>query len=193
MPNTSIQDGKGTGSRAAVTTDNRLQVAARTETLTEHEVERGNAYNINTGTVAFTGTSSSALVYLENTGTNNIFVSSLIYLLGTTDGTFGEWQVEVLRNPTGISTSTALTPHNKNFGSNNSLSATCTKGAYAATLTGGTVAVDSIFPSSGRFSLPIEIELPKGASLGVRVTAPTGTTSANVQVAISAVERTVDT
>lgn len=193
MADVRIRDGKGSSTVAQVTSDNRVQVAARMETYAQHENELGRAFNISTGTINLTGTSSSAMVYLENTGTNPISIPALIYLLGTTDGTFGEWQVEVLRNPTAISTSTALTPVNKNFSSNNTLSATCTKGAYAATFTGGTVVIDSIFPSSGRFALPVELELPTGSSIGVRITAPGSTTSANVQVAISAFERTVDT
>jgi hypothetical protein len=38
-------------------------------------MERGNAYNFNTGSVTLTSANKSALMYMKNTGTKDIIIS----------------------------------------------------------------------------------------------------------------------
>jgi hypothetical protein len=77
---------------------------------------------------------------------------------------------------------------NRNFGSSNTLTVDAYKGTEGATFTDGTKAVSTIFASTGiRAAIDIgEIALPKGASLGVEVTPPTGNTSLTLQIATEA-------
>lgn len=190
-----IKSGAGNGKDAYVTTDNQLQVASRMETQEAHETELGNAYNINPGTINLTSANASALLYLKNTGDNPLKITTSITLLGTSTNGSGDWQVEVLRNPTAgtLLSGTAYVPLNKNFGSANTLTGTALYGAEASTVTAsdGTI-IDSLYSSSGRKTVPVSLELPKGTSVAVRVTPPTGNTSANVQVALAVFERSVD-
>jgi len=191
MSNVVITDGRSTNT-VKVSSDNLLHVQARTETQQEHAVGVGLAFNINPGDFSLTGTSSSTLLYIKNTGDNDIVVPEVVWILAETDGTFGSWLVETVLNPTATSFSTAETPVNLRAGSPNALSATVYKGAYAATVTGGTVAVQSRLNANGRLPIQVPISLPKGASMALRVTAPGSTTAAKVQVAARVFERTTD-
>lgn len=180
------------------TSDNRLMVACRTETEEDHEVQLGNAFNFNSGELNFTGTTDSGLLYIKNTGANPIVIPAFIYLLGTTNGTFGEWRCTVIRNPTAgtlISDANAGSPVNRNFGESTDLAiyANCyVASAYGKTVTDGTTELFSMFSSSGRFVVPHRVELPTGASLAIKVQAPASTTDADVAVAIAPYIRTVD-
>lgn len=187
-----IKGGTGNNKPAGVSDDNRLQVAARTETEELHETDFGNSYNCNSGEINFTGTTESGMLYIKNTGSDDLVVPAFIWLLGTVGGgTFGEWRLRVYRNPTTgtlISDASALTAHNKNFGSSKLLSSTATiykPTAYGKTVTNGDVAILTMVTSSGRFVVPIQVVLPTGASLAMTVEAPAGTTDADVAVAIA--------
>jgi hypothetical protein len=181
------------GFTADVTDDNHLEVAARTSSAEFDHTLRGSSWNINPGTFAFTGTTASGLLYVKNTGTNPIVIPAVIWLLGTTDGTFGEWTVKVYANPTTgtlISDANSEVPVNKNFSSTKTMTATVySASAYGKTVTNGTVAIQSIFPSSGRYVVGVPVVLEQGAACALEVTAPGSTTSANVQVAIAPYER----
>lgn len=193
-----LKGGTGNNKPAGVTSDNRLQVASRTETEELHETDLGNSYNLNSGELNFTGTTESGMLYIKNTGADPIIVPAFIWLLGTTNGTFGEWRLRVYRNPTTgtlISDASALTPINKNFGSNKLLSdqATIYKASgYGKTVTDGDVAIFTMVSSSGRFVVSVAVELPTGGSLAMTVEAPGSTTDADVAVAIAPYVKTVD-
>jgi hypothetical protein len=190
---TIIKDGL-TGSTTKVTADNLLQVQARTETQEDHEVELGNAFNLNTGDVSLTGVASSSLLYIKNTSsTQTIVIPASIWLLAETDGTFGSWLAEVIANPTGgtlISTATALTPVNRRIGDSGILPATAYLGSYGLTATGGTTVYSSRFNSNGRFVVAVKLELPPQQSLALRITPPGSTTAAKVQLALAPYIRT---
>ena len=61
-----IENGVGNGSKARVDRNNQLHVFAVTEDEQNSAAEHGNLYNINTGLIALTGTSDSAIFYFKN-------------------------------------------------------------------------------------------------------------------------------
>lgn len=191
-----IKDGGGTGKSAKVTPDNRLDVSARSVDLSVQEAFEDDAYNINTEDITLTSANESGLLYLKNTGANDIVISAFFYLLGNSTGGSGDWLVEVYRNPTGgtlISGGSAIVGHNRNFGSNKALTATILKGTEGSTITGGTVAISSRLSSGGRKVVSIgAIILPRDKSVAVSVTPQTSNSSVKVQIAAAVYESTLE-
>jgi len=81
-----IKDGTGKGAFAKVSTSNRLLTDASIETRAAVAARAGDAYNINTSTINLSGTASSALLYFQNTGENDVIITAFFYLLGNSDG-----------------------------------------------------------------------------------------------------------
>lgn len=188
-----ILDGTGTGSMAAVTTRNFLKTEAVTISEEFDAVRNARAYNINTGDIAFTtGGQANGVLYVKYTGTKSLVVNSFIYLLGAdTGGAATEnTKVEVIKEPTGgtLSSGTAVTPVNRAFASANTLAATVTKGADGTTVTGGTVAVESIFPSTGRQVVAVPVVLSTNNIIALRFTTKGSTTAQTCQFAMAVYE-----
>lgn len=196
MPDVRIRSGSGNGVTAHVTTDNLLKVASRTESQEDHEAELGNAYVVEAADVTLTTANTSSLLYIKNTGDDDIVVPNFIASLGTsTGGTFGRWTLEVVRQPTNgtlISGASAATAVNRNFGSNNTLAATLFKGVEGSTITDGVVLGRAYFTAPGHYAVGLLVVLPKGTALAVRLTPPAGNTSADVTVTIAPYVRTVE-
>jgi hypothetical protein len=198
MSDMRIRSGSGNGLVAHVTSDNLLQVQARTESQQDHEIEQGNAYNVNPGVINLSGTTESGLIYLKNTGEDPIVVPAGIYMFASTDASSGYWRFRIVGGTglggTLISGGTDITPVNRLMGSSDTLTATCKYGAHASTVTGGETKVESILPYTtlGRTVVGVQLEIPKGGEIALLVTAPTGNTSANVMVAIAPYVRTSD-
>jgi len=186
-----IDDGRGGGRKAAVNVNNHLLCDAVTTDIETELAFQGNSYNVNTGTVNLTTTGSSALLYFKNTGTKNAVVHSLVYLLGGNPAVSGSEnsKVEILRNPTAgtiVTNTVSQDPINRDFGSTRTMNADCYKGVEGDTFTDGTVAIESIFSSTGRKVVSVgALVLPKGSSIGVRVTPPPQNTDWDVQMAMS--------
>jgi hypothetical protein len=194
-----IKDGAGSGLSAKVSKEQRLHTLSVSETIAAHHAFDGHAYNFNTGTINLTSANKSALAYIKNNEDDPLVITGFFYLLGNTDGT-GDTLVQIERNPTGgtlISGGTAQAPVNRDFGSNNTLTADALKGAEGSTLTGGTVAIESIFSGVGRQAVIVgAIVLRKGNSVGITITPPASTTDMDVQLAMAlykATELTQDT
>ena len=182
-----IQDGSGSGSRAKVDAKNRLHSFATVETGGTEAALEGDLYNVNTETINLTSASSSALVYMKNNDSVPWIYNRVFYNAGPSTNGAGDFLAEVVANPTTgtlISAGTALLPHNLNFSSSKSLSATTLKGAEGSTVTDGTVRVSTIIPAAGtRVLISFDsIILPPGASIAVRITPQTGNTAMNIQV-----------
>lgn len=189
-----IIDSKGSGRGASVDINNRLETSGLLETIPNNAAFLGNAYNVNTGTVTLTSASKSAIYYFKNTGSNDVVIPALFYLLGnTTSGAAtADHLIQVERNPTGgtiVTTATTQVPVNRNFASQNILTADSFSGVEAATLTGGTVAIESLFAGEGRQVLNVgALVLAKGNSIGVTVTPKTSNTNMDVQIAMAIYE-----
>ena len=188
MP-TTIKDGTGRGNSVEVTDSNKLMTLSVTEGIAAHHAFEGDAYNINTGTITLTTASKSALLYIKNLEDEDLILTGLFYLIGNSNTSGGDTLVQLERNPTGgtvVSAGTSFDPINRNFGSSKTLNVTCEKGAEGKTLTGGTVAVESIFSGPGRKFVNVgAIIIPRGSSMGITVTPQTNNTSQAFQIAVA--------
>lgn len=186
-----IEDGAGSGKRAQVDENLRIQAYSVSVTGQEANAELGRTYNINTGTVTLTTANKSAVMYVKNNGREDLKITTIGYLLGNSTGGSGDLLAEVIRNPTTgtiIDNEVAVdVESNKNFGSTNTLEVDAYKGVEGDTITNGTVAFPSLIAGSGRVYLiqTGSVVLPQGASLGVNITPQASNTDMDVQVFLS--------
>ena len=186
-----IEDGTGSGYKQKVDEYNRAHTRSVTFTEQHDSNERGNAYNINSGTVTLTTANDSAILYVKNNETTDLHITDLIVGLGpSTGGTGGIPVITIYRNPTGgtiVSGATAASINsNRNFGSANSITVDAYKGdGTALTLTGGEDHITSYQTTSGRAVFTdIDLILPPGTSIGVLVNPQASNTSMNTYAAI---------
>lgn len=194
-----IEDGTGTGNSAKVDGKKRIHAYAVSVTEEQANAEAGYTFNVNTGAIALTSANKSAVLYLKNTGSRDLKITAVGYLLGNSTGGSGDLNLEVIRNPTGgtiVSTASAVSVSiNKNFGSTRSLPAIAYKGVEGDTLTGGEVALPSLLAGSARTYLINTgvLELPQEQSIGVNITPQTGNTSMTAMVFLSITEKAPET
>lgn len=180
-----ILDGRGTGYKARVASDYRLQVRAVSEDEITHNAELGGAYNFNTGYISVTADAS--LLYLKNNADDNFILETVVFAKyeGFTDTDFPT--ITVVRNPTGgdlITDATAIDMNqNRNFGSSKTAEINVYKGKVAGTLTGGDNIAYLQTSKTGRSTYPLNILMPKGSSIGLTLDV-TGSGTANVYCAI---------
>lgn len=185
-----IVDSTGTEKGLKISNKNRAQVDATTKTLATDASIEGKAYNINTGTITLTSANKSALLYVKNNEDKDMIIDEILLIIGASTGGSGSGEVSISSNPTGgtiISGATEVEiKANRNFGSSRVLDADCFKGAEASTCTG-----HSLFAESSRSSFPTVISfdggnvvIPKGSSMCVEFTPPTGNTSMEIKTAV---------
>ena len=180
------------GEVAKVDIHKRLHVDAITFGRSEQEVEIGNGYNSNTGTLSLTTASKSGVFYFKNSEDFDVVLTNMFYILGNSNSN-GDTLVTVLRNPTlGTVITDAVAAEmsgvNRNFGSSFTLNSESVsyKGGEGKTFTDGAKVIESIVQSGKRTVLNVgDIVLPKGSTIGFDVTPPTGNTSMDIQIAIS--------
>jgi len=188
-----LQDGTGSSMFAKVDKNHQLHVFGVTESEQNSAVEDGQAFNINTGIIALTGSSDSALFYMKNNesplnGDSNVVIDSIIVGINTISATITESPIlTIIRNPTAgtvVSDATACPmKSNSNFGSANVLDSIIYIGADGKTLTDGTDHA-IVLCKEGRTTIPeLAIDLPKGGSLGVKLDLNTSG-GANVYIAV---------
>ena len=170
-----IKDGTGKGNTAKVDNNNQLHTFSVTETEQRQASQLGNEYNINTGTIAYTGTGESSMIYFKNDESTDFIITAIAVGLGTRSATVTDAaNITIIRNPTGgdiISDATAVSINsNTNFGSSNSLSSTTLayKGKDGGTITGGTDHA-LLYMTDGRLYATLNVELPKGSSIAVKI------------------------
>lgn len=183
---TLIKDGKGRGFSAGVNANNRLQTNSVVFSEEQLSGLDGKAWAISSQTVAFTSATESAILYIKNESTETMIIDRARVMLGTATGGTGDWTIKFLRNPTlGTLISTAATAGitNINHGSSQTPVGLFYRGVQGNTLTDGTGANFPIKSSGdGQVIFPFTRILPTGASFGVVLTPPTGTTAANAIV-----------
>lgn len=186
-----IEDGKGSGKDAQVDDQNRLRTHAVTESEALHASEEGSAYNLNTGLINITG--DATLMYYKNTGERDFVVEAIA--LGSFEGIThsDDPYITLIRNPVSgdlISDQTvASLNQNRNFGSSNTLSGLVYKGKVSGTVTGGNdIAILQATPG-GRSFYSIGFVIPKGNSIGIKLTANVSSGSANWYCAIIGFEK----
>ena len=186
-----IQDGTGKGYLAKVDNDNRLYTKSVISTEQEHESSNGLAYNINTGIITLTNATKTPVLYLKNNEEFDLIIDTVLYMTGASTGGSGNVLVEIVRNPTAgtiVSGASDVEMNvNRNFGSTRSLSANAYKGATGSTLTDGVKFIESILSTATqRVAVSVgAVIIPKGSSIAIQITPPTGNTSMATEWAIS--------
>lgn len=186
-----IKDGTGSSRLAKVTEDNELLIHGSTESHISEAVGLGKAWNIGTDYLTLTSDSASDVLYIKNTGTEDLHIDLYVVLARASTGGSGDLLVEILRNPTGgtvVSDASSITPVNMDFGSNRTIIADTYKGGEGKTLTGHTQSLNSKTTADNRLLLGILTKLPQGASVGLRLTPPTGNTSMEVEAIMEVYE-----
>jgi hypothetical protein len=184
---TTIQDGTGTRNRLRVTGQNRLLSQAVIITEEDNAIVVGDGYQIASTPVSFTGANETAVLYTKNTDDRDFVLDRAVLILGTAVSASSDqdWTFRVLRNPTsGTIIDNALSAgiSNSNHGSANIPNGDNFKGVEGDTLVDGTGAPQKIKQSIDRIILPLGRRLPKGTSIGFKLTPPNGTVAATALV-----------
>jgi hypothetical protein len=184
---TIIQDGTGTGDRLRVTPFNRMLAQSVVITEEDDAISRGDGYQIASGLLTFTAPSASAVLYTKNEDDRDFVLDRAVLILGSAvgAGTTDDWTFQVLRNPTSgsiIDNAVAAGISNSNHGSANIPTGLNYKGVQEDTFVDGAGAPQPIKQSIDRIILPLGRRLPKGTSIGFKLTPPDRTTSATAIV-----------
>jgi hypothetical protein len=179
-----IEDGNGTGRKAFVGTSNRLLVHAVTEDEEIDSNARGDAYNINTGSITLTNAVDTPVLYLKNGEEKDLIVRAIAFGVKTSTG--GDAtdvpEATIIRNPTAgtiiDNANTVDINSNRNYGSPNTLASSIAyKGATGESMTDGVNHIFVYLPTSGRAVIVINEVLPKGTSMGIKIKPQTNNTS----------------
>lgn len=184
-----IKDGSGKGFLVKVSSDNRLHTLATTTSSAIESNERGDAYNINTDTINLTDASETTILYLKNNEDRDfIIVAVVIGIFTSANGDGADMYTTFIRNPTtgDIITNKNATPvvSNRNYGSNNTLTADVYNGASGETKVNGDDHVIVRITEDSRTFVEINEVMPKGTSFAVNITPPTSNDGMNVYAAI---------
>lgn len=180
-----IQDGTGSGVAVGATDNHRLLVDADSHDAVVTATVDGKSFGIGSGAITLTSANPSAILFFRNNEDSNLLIAAegiRFQANQSTGGASGIPSWEVIRNPTAgtiVSGASAANVNNANFGSTRTLNVTAYKGAEGNTFTDGTVFTTHFgVPVPHRFFLLVSgFVIPRGASIGVRVTPPTGNTS----------------
>lgn len=183
-----LEDATGGGYGWKIGNDNRGQVRAVTEAEVVHNAESGNAYNFNTGYITFSADGTG--VYFKNNADNQFILTGIA--VGVKDNTSPVYSTKpfltIVRNPTGgdlISDATAVAANqNRNFGSSKTATGDLYKGKSGGTLTGGDDIAYLQLSTAGRSFFTIDFILPKGSSIGVKLTSALSSGSHDVYFAL---------
>jgi hypothetical protein len=171
-----IENGVGDATKAKVNGRNELTVFSISESEAQAAAELGDAYNINTGEETFAASTSSGLLYFKNDETQDVIIESIALGFKNSTTTDDLLAVYLVRNPTGGTLVDAATNvdmnQNRNFGSSRALKSTTLaykSTAQNQTLTGGDDIILLHGSKAGRTFASINLEVPRGSSVGIRV------------------------
>lgn len=180
-----IKDGR-TGATAKVDANNRLHTQSRTLDIALAETLEGHSYDVSTeGGISLTDDSLSALIYIKNTGDEDLIVETIFVDSISSTGGVGSGFMNWVLNPTGgtlVDAATDCKVINRRIGNPVNLSATAFKASTTGqTLTGGDIIQ---FPSPAGAGIPFgkPFVIPKGQAFGVNYQPPTGNTSMLMQI-----------
>lgn len=177
-----ITDGKGRGFTAGVSSNNRLLTLGVNEDIFQYSAEEGDAYFIGTPLITLTSATESAIFYIKNNEDDIlIFENFFTTAESTTGGSPSMYRVNWYKNPTSISSGTAVPSLNQNFSSSNALDADIEYGAQGSTVTGGSLVATLSLPIGQFNNIVANLVLGKGSSFVITVTPPAGNTSMPVQ------------
>jgi hypothetical protein len=182
---TIIKDGTGTGKTLRIDNTNRADTHAVTIVEAAEAAENGDAYNLNTGTIGLTSSTESGIFYVKNNEDRDLEIDAVAIGIGSAGTTSEVSTITIVRNPTSVSFSTAVDMNaNRNFGSSKTLTADVFKGAEAATITGGTDLAQFYLGAGGRLFAAIDLVIPKGNSMAIKIDTNTTSGTTNVYAAL---------
>jgi hypothetical protein len=171
-----IENGAGDSKKLKINGRNEATVFAVIESEEQAANEIGDAYNINSGEITLTTSTSSGLLYFKNDEDTDIIIESIAFGCKETTCTDTNLPIYVIRNPTAgtlISDAEAVSINaNRNFGSSKTLKSTSSAykaAAQSETITGGDDILLIYAGKDNRLFAPINLELPRGSSVAVRV------------------------
>lgn len=177
-----ITDGTGKGTSAAVDINNRLLTNAISESVLQFAAELGDAFFIGSPLTTLTSDSPSAVIFIENRENKPLILSQFfITAESTSGGSPNMIRVSWYKNPTTITSSTASTALNQNFGSSSELDANILVGSEGSSVTGGSLVAQLSFPIGEVNVIDANLILEKGSSFAITIQPPSGNTSSIVQ------------
>lgn len=185
-----IVDGTGKAYAMRVDAKGNAHVDAITTDREAYSVFLGNSYSLNTGLITLTNANTkNAVMYVKNNEDYPLIFQTFFYMTGASTGGSGDIYVDLIRNPTTGTIISGASPVemnvNRNYGSSRTLNIVAYKGATGTTFTNGIKNIESILATTTqRVMVSVgSITLPKGASIGINITTPTGNTSMVVEFA----------
>ena len=187
MSSTLIKDGSGAGYLCKVTQNQRIAAEAIVISGEDDSIRVGEGWQITSAPVAFTSSTTSAILYIKNTDSRNFVLDRAVLILGSATGALAgeDWTFRVIRNPeeTGTIITNAVPAgiSNSNHGSGLTPSGLLYRGVQGDTvdlagLGGG--APLPIQQASNRTVYPLGRQLPTGTSIAFQLTPPASTTAA---------------
>lgn len=189
-----VNNGPGGKIGTHVDQNNQAHVFAVNKTVTQDAVSKGLAYNINSGLIELTSATESGILYFKNNespikGESTIVIDAIAIGIDDEGTTAGMTDITVIKNPTtgtlisGAST-TNLINQNRNFGSSNTLDSLIYVGTEGSTVTDGEDFALLKQQPGTRGYYNIDIELPKGSSIAIKMDTDTSANSTWVYVAL---------
>jgi len=183
MSEVRLKDGSGLGFFARISKNLKLQTNSISLPARLEASDDQRAFSINTDLITITNDLEVGVLYLKNNQQNDIRIDGIGIGFESSNGTGGV-RIRVYRNPTAgtlISTATrAPVESNSNFGSTETLEdSDVFKGGGILTVTDGAVHTYTSAGTNFGTLLTTAIVIPKGKSIAVTYTAPSGNTSMN--------------
>jgi hypothetical protein len=176
-----LEDGGGSGRVAKVNGRQEVKTFSVIESETEAANDLGLTYNLNSGEVTSITSAAATLIYFKNDEDSTYVINAIAIGARGFTGLADMIVATIYRNPDAgdlISDATAADINsNSNFGSSNQLGAGTLlyKGKNAGTISGGEVFGVIYANNNGRVAPPLNIEIPKGASIAVSIVAASAT------------------
>lgn len=173
-----------TGNGQHVDSDKRAHVNAVTITEDQDALAIGDSYNINTGTITLTDAVDTPVLFIQNNSVKELVVHAIAVGLSASTGGTGNQQpiITIVSNPTAgtiVSNATAVDMKvNRNLGSSlTGTSILAYKGATGNTMTDGDDLGIFYQTANGRLYATINLRIPAGSSIGVKIQPSTSNTS----------------
>lgn len=172
-----------------VDSSGRLYGRVVSETEAQESVEKGDAFNINTGKIALTSTTESGVLYIKNNEDRAFIIEFIAIGIGSAGTTSDLTDITFILNPTTgtlISGATSVDiVQNRNTGSNKSLEDSLIyKGAEGSTITDGEDYIYIMQPSGTRQQYNIFTEIQKGGSFAIKMDTQTTGGTTNIYAAV---------
>lgn len=169
-----LKDGSGTGVSAKVNSEQKLE--SDSIVLTDYELAslRGEAFNLTTGFVTFTGATEQAALYVKNNEDRTLLLQGWFIGVESIGGTpTGNPLFKTYFNATGgtiVSTADSIPVVNRNAGSSSTFELDVYRGFSGATFTGqDPEPILFQFQGTGRTFGNVFLSLPKGSTALVTV------------------------